>query len=33
MKTIDDFESMKESFFFSEINLYKIEKLQPNTNV
>ena len=30
MKFIDDFESMK---FFSEINLFKMEMLQANTNV
>ena len=32
MKFIDDFESMKESFF-SEINSLKMEMLQPNTKI
>ena len=31
MKFINNFESMKE-LFFSEINLFKVEMLQPNTN-
>ena len=33
IKFIDDFESMKESFFFPKINLFKMEILQPNANV
>ena len=32
MKFIDDVENMKESFF-SEINSFKMEMWQPNTNV
>ena len=32
MIIIDDFGNMAESFF-SEINSFKIEMLQPNTNV
>ena len=32
MKFIDDFGNMAESFF-SEINSFKTEMLQPNTNV